>query len=144
MSRLTNLLEKLKAADEQAQTQAILQIITRHKAQLIDANQLQLYSGRNAKGEVLGNYRSSVYADFKNRLNPAPGLGVWDLKLTGRLYDGMYAQTDNFPIEINSTDDKADKFRDAGPFGLDEKSLVDYRQEIAPEFQEYYKSLFQL
>src|SRR5580765_1735888 len=144
MSRLTDLLDKLKAADEAAQTQAVLEIITRHKAQLIDANQLQLFAGRNSKGGQLGQYRNPEYALFKNRLNPLPGLGVWDLKLTGRLYDGMVADTSKFPIDIDSTDSKASKFRDADAFGLDNKSLDDYREEVNPEIQEYYKSLFQL
>jgi hypothetical protein len=144
MSRLKDYIEKLKAASEEGQTQALLQIVNRHQAQLIDVNQLQLLAGRNAKGDILGEYRSAAYAEFKNRLNPEPGLGVWDLRLSGTLYDSMFVEADGFPVTINASDSKADKFRDASPFGLDTKSKDDFREEIKPEIEEYYRSLFQL
>lgn len=144
MGKLNDYITRLKAIDEQSQTTALLSIINKHKAQLIDLNQAQMLQGRNANGEQLGTYRSKSYADFKNRLNPAPGLGVWDLHLTGALYSEMFVDADSFPVTIDSKDDKADKFRDASPFGLEPKSKIEYVEEITPEIKEYYRSILQL
>jgi hypothetical protein len=144
MGRLSNYIDKLKTIDEQLQTNVLLQIVNRHQSQLIDLNQLQLMTGRNSRGEELGQYRNAVYALFKNRLNPLPGLGVWDLRLSGDLYRGMYVEGDSFPVNINSSDSKADKFRDAGPFGFEQKSKDEIVQEVKPEIQEFYRSVFQL
>ena len=144
MSRLQNYIDKLKAVDEQAQTQALLNIVNRRQALLIDLNQLQLFNGRNSRGEILGEYRSRGYADFKSRLNPAPGYGVWDLRLTGALYEGMFVEANSFPVTIDSTDPKASKFRDISPFGFDKKSKDEIVQETKPEIENYYRSLLQL
>lgn len=144
MSRLTDYLEKLKAATEDEQTQMLLRIIGRHKAQLIDTNQAQLFEGRNARDEALGEYRNAQYAAFKNRLNPKPGLGNWDLRLTGALYDSMDADISNFPIVIDASDPKADRFRDASPFGLNDKGKIIFREEVSQDIKEYYASVFSL
>lgn len=143
MSKIKEYIEKLKAIDEQVQTSALLQIVNRHQAELIDLNQAQLLAGRNSRGEILGQYRSESYARFKNYLNPAPGLGVWDLKLNGDLYGGMFVEGSSFPVNINSSDSKADKFRDVSPFGLEVKSKNEFREEITPEIKEYYRSILQ-
>lgn len=144
MGKLQDYITKLKVFDEQAQTEALLKIIVGKKSLLIDLNQQQLYSGRNSRGEVLGEYRSRDYAIFKNRLNPLPGLGVWDLRLSGNLYDGMFVEADSFPVTIDSSDSKAGKFRDLSPFGFDGKSKDEIVQETKPEIQNYYRSILQL
>jgi len=144
MSKIQAYIDRLKAIDEQVQTNALLLIVNNHKGQLIDLNQSQLLSGRNSRGEELGQYRSASYAALKNRLNPLPGYGVWDLRLSGDLYRAMFIEADSFPVTIDSSDIKADKFRDASPFGLEVKNKNEFREEIKPEIQEYYRSVFQL
>lgn len=144
MGKIRDYVDRLSKVDEVSQTQALLQIVNKHKAELIDANLLQLYSGRNATGGILGQYRSAGYAALKSRLNPLPGYGIWDLKLRGDLYAGFYVEGDQFPVTMNSSDSKADKFRDADIFGLDAKSKETFREEIKPDIKDYYRSIFQL
>jgi len=144
MGKIQAYIDKLKAIDEQSQTSALLRIVNGHQAQLIDLNQSQLLAGRNSRGEELGQYRSASYAALKNRLNPLPGYGVWDLRLSGDLYRAMFVEASSFPVMIDSSDSKADKFRDASPFGFEPKSKNEIVQELKPEIQEYYRSVFQL
>lgn len=143
MSRIKEYIDKLKAISEQVQTDALLRVVNAHKTQLIDYNQAQLLAGKNSRGEVLGTYRNEKYAALKNRLNPLAGFGVWDLRLSGDLYSAMFIDAQSFPVTIDSSDSKADKFRDVSPFNLDTKSKDEFIQEIRPEIENYYRSILQ-
>lgn len=143
MGKIRELAAKLQAVTVEEQEQALLQIIRRHEPQLIDLNLSQLFSGEDAQGQSLQPYRSASYAIFKLSLNPA---GVTDLKLTGDFYRGVFAAADRFPIVLNSNDPKAgmlaEKYGDI--FGLTERNKQEFREDIKPEVQDYYRGLLQL
>lgn len=145
MGRFRDYLEKLKQVTEESQTEALFKIAISHKNQMLDLNTEQLFKGRNSAGQQLGEYRNPVYAAFKNRLNPSAGLGTWDLHLTGDLYRSMFVEDGgSFPINIGATDPKASKFLDAQPFGLDEQSKENFREECKEDIQEYYTKVFKV
>lgn len=140
MGKLRDLADKLKAVTVDDQEQALLGIISNHAAELIDLNTAQLFSGDDAQGVALRPYRSPAYAALKLSLNPA---GVTDLKLTGSFYRGFFTVADRFPVFLNSNDPKtgllAEKYGDI--FGPTPKSKEEFRGDIKPEVQDYYRSL---
>lgn len=77
------------------------QVLTLNKAQLYNA-------GLKNDNDIAGLYRSVGYALEKNRMNPKPGYGVVDLKLTGQFYSQFYLKVSNDSYEIGSTDSKAE------------------------------------
>lgn len=66
-------------------------------------NAAQMYAGLNKQGAAIGTYKNSYYADKKHQMNPAPGYGVPDLKKSGALYRGLYAEAQSGKIDIDST-----------------------------------------
>lgn len=95
----------------------------------------QMHSGLNREGKPIGKYRSPAYAKKKNALNPIPGLGVPDLKLTGEFYKGIYSEVRGDKIIIDSTDGKtpalANRFGEE-IFGLNKESKAEAVKEIKP------------
>lgn len=72
----------------------------------------QLKLGIDSKGQKLKPKYSRVrYARAKNSVNPLPGLGTPDLKLTGSFYSNFYLTAKNKEFELFSSDDKADKLQ---------------------------------
>lgn len=74
--------------------------------QLADLNTEQMHKGFNAEGDPIGEYRSEIYAEEKHRMNPLPGFGRVDLRLTGAFYEGMYVRIEGDTIIEGSTDEK--------------------------------------
>jgi hypothetical protein len=54
----------------------------------VEAQKDQLLQGSNSAGESFRRYRNPDYAKMKNLMNPLPGLGNPDLKLTGQFQRG--------------------------------------------------------
>lgn len=70
--------------------QQIPKIIESDAELLANYNKDQLNRGLTSKGEEISpGYASPIYESEKNALNPLPGLGVPDLKLTGAFYGGF-------------------------------------------------------
>jgi len=96
----------------------------------LELNREQLYQGKTSMGqELLPTYRSEVYAQMKNDMNPAPGLGIPDLKLTGAFYQGLSLEIQAGQIQEESDVEYAgklfEKYDDI--VGLDEVKLDEYR-----------------
>ena len=109
------------------------------KEPLADLNAVQLLQGLSAKGKNLKSYANAEYAAYKNQLNPLPGYGNPDLRLTGAFYRGIYSAFNNGQLEINSTDSKtADlqkKYGEDNMFGLSEKFRIEHvKENIEPVF----------
>lgn len=109
------------------------------KESLADLNAVQLLQGQSAKGKNLKSYANAEYAAYKNQLNPLPGYGNPDLKLTGAFYQGIRAEFQGGRLEITSTDSKTaslqKKYSDDNMFGLSEKFRNEHvKENIEPVF----------
>ncbi len=120
--------------------QVVEDVYDQTKEPLADLNAVQLLNGLSAKGKNLKSYRSAEYATEKNRINPLPGYGNPDLRLTGAFYRGIYASNQGGSLTITSTDSKtADlekKYGELNIFGLSEKFRIEHVVEnIEPAFK---------
>lgn len=106
---------------------------------IAEANTRQLESGTDATGGKVGLYRSEVYAEMKNRMNPKPGFGVVDLRLTGSFYSRMVTNVVGENVITESTDEKApelEKKYGSEIYGLNSTFKAEYiDQSLRPEFQ---------
>ena len=73
---------------------------------ITDMQKEQMLSGKNREGKKSGRYRNPSYARMKNAMNPIPGLGVPDLRLTGEFYLGVYTEIRGDKVILDSTDEK--------------------------------------
>ncbi|HSW96891.1 MAG TPA: hypothetical protein VLF89_03620 [Candidatus Saccharimonadales bacterium] len=91
--------------------------------ELANAQRLQMRSGLNREGKLIGRYRNAVYARKKHELNPIPGLGNVDLYLTGKMQSEIFvdvrssgsivfASADNEPTDsgVGKFDSLVDKY----------------------------------
>jgi hypothetical protein len=83
------------------------------KDNFVSLNAEQMHKGLDSEGEKIGEYRSELYAEQKHRINPLPGFGFVDLRLTGAFYEGMYMRVEGDSLLEGSEDEKAE--------GLEEK-----------------------
>lgn len=67
----------------------------------------QLFQGSDNRGRSFKTYYDPEYARMKNQMNPIPGYGYPDLKLTGAFYQGIYTKIEGGKIVVGSTDSKA-------------------------------------
>lgn len=97
-----------------------------------ELNKAQLYQrGEDSTGTKLDPYRSTIYGEFKHRMNPSPGLGTPDLFLTGAFYRGFFVRVTPTTFGVDSRDSKSsDLKRKYGEtiFGLTRASKRDYIQ----------------
>lgn len=98
---------------------------------MIALNKEQLEAGYGADGKRIGRYRSQVYAQMKNAMNPLPGLGNVDLILTGAFSDSFQVDVNGDEIERIATDSKTDVLIDK--YGDDVFGLTDNNQEFYNE-----------
>lgn len=105
----------------------------------------QLKQGISSVGGTLRKYRSAAYARKKNQMNPLPGFGNPDLKLTGAFYRGITASVEGGKIVVKSLDEKAQaleaKYNEDLIFGLypEEKALF-IAEHLKPEFNKRIRS----
>jgi hypothetical protein len=106
------------------------------KDKLIEVINDQSLHGVNNKGGNLGKYRNPVYARKKQGLNPLPGLGNVDKKLTGAYYGGRYAKVSGGVIQYGSTDEKAVELDVKYPdsYGLSDPFKAQYNEFLRPVF----------
>ena len=74
--------------------------------EFLDTNKEQLNEGFDATGKHLKKYASKKYASMKNSMNPAPGLGNPDLKLTGAFQRGWVLSVASGQLNQGSMDEK--------------------------------------
>jgi hypothetical protein len=81
----------------------------------------------------------------KNSMNPLPGLGVPDLKLTGAFYRGFQTKVTPEAFSTSSTDEKNDALTAKyDPFGLDQESKSEYIEKLRPVFVKNVKGKLKL
>lgn len=88
----------------------------------------QLYAGKTKTGTpIKPTYRNKKYAAGKFAMNPLPGFGTPDLKLTGAFYNGIDVEVGKDVFDIISEDEKGPKLERKYPgiFGLG----TTYKQE---------------
>lgn len=105
---------------------------------IAEANARQLLTGTDATGGKVGYYRNEVYAEMKNRMNPAPGFGVVDLRLTGAFQSRLVTNIVGDNVVTESTDEKAadlEKKYGSEIYGLSSTFKAEYiDQSLRPEF----------
>ncbi|MBS1988755.1 hypothetical protein JST56_07255 [Candidatus Dependentiae bacterium] len=63
-----------------------------HEKELADLNRKQLYEkGETANGKKLKKYKNPKYARVKHQMNPLPGLGNPDFRLTGEFQESVFS-----------------------------------------------------
>lgn len=108
---------------------------TKDSIQLLQKD--QLLRGLNSKGEKIGRYRSNKYARVKNEMNPLPGLGIPDLKVTGSFHTKISTTVTPDTFKSDSSDSKAPNLKEKygnDIFGLTDESKSEYIQELKPVF----------
>ena len=80
----------------------------------------QLLHGLRADGKKIGRYKNKAYAAKKAAMNPLPGFGFMDWKLTGQLHKDIFIDVRKETFVLDSADSKTggliSRFND--PFGL--------------------------
>lgn len=105
------------------------------KSSITDIQKEQLSKGLNAEGKKLRRYRSRKYAVAKNAINPLPGLGNPDLRLTGSFYAGFKTVVTPETFATTSSDSKNEALTQKyDPFGLNKESKVEYVKDLRPVF----------
>lgn len=102
---------------------------------LVEANQLQLDSGKDSKGKSLPDYSAASVEVFGKEPGPMT------LHDTGDFYNGMFLKVDADSYELSSTDPKTDKLQaDYGPdiLGIEEKDKEYYvENKLQPEVNKH-------
>lgn len=125
MSTIKGLIRRI----EQANVEQALHDAFQQNAQAIeDKNREQLFEGYDRNGKRLKPYRRAKYARVKNEMNPLPGLGNPDFKVTGAFYRGVHVTVEGQVIKTNLSDSKSDELlkRDPDIIGVG----GNYRKEI--------------
>ena len=106
--------------------------IVENQEEILDLNIAQLDEGVDSLGDLLMEYASEEYAQFKKALGSKAPFGIPDLKLEGDFREGFILITEGSEFRIDSTDQKAGELAfkyGQDIYGLNEKSL-----EIARPF----------
>lgn len=128
MGTAAELLKDLQAVNVE---QVAKDSITATLPDYTEANRRQMLEGKG-KDRNIGRYRNPQYAAFKSQLNPKPGRGNVDLKLTGSFQDKMKAVLTGSDIDVSSSDNKESGLIEkygGQIYGLNVKSQDEYNQE---------------
>ncbi len=80
--------------------------VNNKKEDILEAQRFQLLSGNgNDDNKITPSYSGKAYAKKKQSMNPRPGLGTPDLKLTGSLYEYLKLTINKTQYIITSTVD---------------------------------------
>lgn len=134
MATATEILERLQSLSVR---EMLIESIEETADLYVDLNTAQLLEGKDGDNQPLRpQYAIESYADQKNRMNPLPGYGNPDLKLTGAFYKGYGVRVEGTDVVKFSTVSYADglfeKYGNA--IGqLDEERHEEYVQgDLAP------------
>jgi hypothetical protein len=130
----TGMIDNFKAMDIKSIAGSVMQS---NSGVFIKLNKEQMLSGKG-KTKNIGRYLSGVYARFKAEMNPKPGTGNVDLRLTGSFQDQMFMKVQGEGFEIGSTDSKAGDLENkygVQIFGLNDGSRVGFIDDyLLPDF----------
>lgn len=105
-----------------------------------EKNRQQLVEGFDSDGNRLLRYRSNKYARAKHEMNPLPGLGNPDLKVTGNFQRRIEVRVSDGDIVTNSDDPKAEDLEEKyglGIYGLGVEKGNEYiRDDLHPVFKD--------
>ena len=87
--------------------QEIRKELAKNAKKLAELQTEQMLTGHNARGDKIGWYLDKDYAILKHSMNPEPGQGYVDLKLTGDFYEGVFAEIDMDDYRDWETDRKS-------------------------------------
>jgi len=136
-----NLLELHQRVTEVDKDRLIDECLSELKGKVIELNLSQLDAGLNREGKRFRQYRNRKYAGMKARMNPRPGYGNPDLKLTGDFWKAFRADIVG-GIDIYSTDQKAtdleSRYEDI--YGLTEDNLNVLRAEFLILFNDRFRA----
>lgn len=136
MATIDDLLEKWERYDVLS---TVRQSIINTKEDLLEVQRLQMLEGKNSDGEEIGEYKSEKYALKKYEINPVPGLGVPDLRLTGEWQGELDVEVGSDTVTIKAPENEKTP-RLIELFGLQilglnqESSAVYSVQYLQPEF----------
>ena len=84
------MLRELAAKAKKINVQLLaLQVVKTNAGLINERIETQLTVGENADGNNVGLYTSARYANFKQRIGSSAPRGIVDLKLSGKLYEGL-------------------------------------------------------
>jgi hypothetical protein len=107
MATASEIEERLKALDLR---KLLTESIEETADQYVELNQQQMYAGKDGDGrEISPQYARQDYAVMKNQMNPAPGYGTPDLKLTGAFYQGYGVRVEGDEVIKDSNVEYADQ-----------------------------------
>ncbi len=127
-SKISNWIKGLQNPEE-----IFRRAVLENEAEILDLNTAQLERGEDSFGNLLDEYASDTYAQFKQALGSKAPLGIPDLKLEGDFYSGFVLKYDGAAFFITSTDEKKDRLKDKygeDVFGLQEKSIFDIGPDL--------------
>lgn len=107
-------------------------------SQFAEKQRRQLTDGFGSDGNRLKKYSNAIYAAKKARLNPIPGLGNPDHKLTGDYHRGIYMTVDGDKVRTGSFDNKQPYLekRDPKSLGLGGEYKSEYLEfDLSPVIQ---------
>lgn len=122
--------------------QVIVESVQQTTGDFTEENKKQLFEGFNKVGGRLRRYGSHKYARVKNEMNPIPGLGNPDLKVTGAFYGGINTTVSGDIIKTISSDAKNDELtaKYKGIFGLGGPFKQEYvSKKLRPAFRKGIK-----
>lgn len=106
-----------------------------HETEILDANTAQLEIGKDSLGELLYDYATDEYAQWKQSIGSKAPMGTPDLKVTGDFHSAFVIRYKSSEFEITSTDSKTGKLVDMYGeqiFGLND----DAKDKVLPDFTE--------
>lgn len=127
----------LKAVQSQDLNDIALQSMADTAPAFVAVQKDQLLEGFDSTDHRLQSYKSPKYATKKNSMNPLPGYGNPDLKLTGDFYSSIRADIDNDGLLISASDPKApslEKKYGNRIYTLSESFKPEYIVQLLPAF----------
>jgi len=111
---------------------AIADAVDETKEQFKDIQREQMLEGEGKSGKI-GKYRSKSYAARKVLINPKPGFGNVDLKLTGAFQNEIFVDARDNSVVIDSADEKAGALIEKygkNIFGLNQVNKASYSKNV--------------
>jgi spore cortex formation protein SpoVR/YcgB (stage V sporulation) len=127
--------DMLDALEELNLKEVVLEAIEDQKQEYLKLNLEQLYEGKGSDGDPIEpEYASFSYAQQKNYMNPTPGFGTPDLKVTGAFYEGMEIEVDEDELTEESPVEYAqyldENYGENQIYGLTPDNHQEFVQEI--------------
>lgn len=130
MAGMFALLDRLDATELKP---IVITCLEQSQYEWLALNRGQLHDGQDNTGALQSPlYKLEGYAEYKNQLNPVPGLGVPDFFVSGGYYNSIRVKVTPSGIETYSDSELAPKLesRWTRNYGLDPENLGYYNNEI--------------